>query len=625
MSIITIQCRLVAAEDTLCFLWELMAQKNTPLINELLDLIAQHSDLETWLQNNRLPTGFIKTLCNSLKSNSRFAPQPERFYRSAMTLVDYIYKSWFALQQRRQRQIEGKQRWLSMLKSDADLEEESNCCLDDIRTRATQLLSSLTAQSTPDNKAGNATPSVFNALFDAYELAQDILTRCALAYLLKNNAQVSQTEEDPEEFALRRRRKEIEIERLIEQIKARIPKGRDLTGEQWRITLVNATCCVPENNDEMKSWQVSLLRKTSTVPFPISYETSEDMLWTRNDKSRIFVRFNGLGEHTFEVYCDQRQLHWFQRFVKDQETKRSSHHQHSSSLFTLRSGRLSWQERQGRGEPWNIHRLILFCAVDTRLWTAEGTKLLGDEKASLAHKTLKRMEEKGELNSKQQAFVRRRQSTLTRINTPFPRPSKPTYQGQPHILVGVSFGLEKPATVAVVDVTKGKVLAYRSIKQLLGNQYTLLNRQRQQQQRLSHERHKAQKYGADNQFGESALGQHVDRLIATSVVAIATSYSAGSIVLPKLGDLREIVQSEMQAKAEKKFPGYKSGQQHYASEYRTTVHRWSYGRLMECIQNQAAQAGISIETGLQPSFGNPQSKARDLALFAYQCRTIHVK
>ncbi len=40
------------------------------------------------------------------------------------------------------------------------------------------------------------------------------------------------------------------------------------------------------------------------------------------------------------------------------------------------------------------------------------------------------------LNAKQQVFVQRRQSTLERINTPFPRPNKPAYQGQPHILPG---------------------------------------------------------------------------------------------------------------------------------------------------------------------------------------------
>ncbi len=73
--------------------------------------------------------------------------------------------------------------------------------------------------------------------------------------------------------------------------------------------------------------------------------------------------------------------------------------------------------------------------------------------------------EKGDLNQKQQAFVQRKLSSLARIKNPFPRPSHPLYQGQPHILVGVALGLDKPATAAVIDGTTGKAIAYRSIKQ----------------------------------------------------------------------------------------------------------------------------------------------------------------
>ena len=636
MSVITIQCRLVANKETLRHLWELMAEKNTPLINELLERLGKHPDFETWVQKGNLPTEVIKTVCNSLKTQEHFADQPSRFYTSAMTLVDYIYKSWLALQQRRKRKIEGKERWLKMLKSDVELEQESNCSLDIIRAKATEILSIFATQftqtenqqtkrgksnNTKKKKADKVTSTLFNVLFEAYEEKKDPITHCALAYLLKNNCQVSEVEEDPEKFAKNRRKKEIEIERLKEQLKIRIPKGQDLTGEKWLETLAIATRNVPSNEDEAKSWQAMLLRKSSSVPFPVAYETNEDMTWLKNDKGRIFVRFNGLGKHTFEIYCDQRQLHWFQRFVEDQETKRNSKNQYSSSLFTLRSGRLGWQERQGKGEAWNLHRLILYCAVDTRLWTTEGTKQVALEKAELADKILAKMTEKANLNEKQQAFVTRKQSTLARINNPWTRPSKPTYQGQPNILVGVSLGLDKPATVAVVDAAKGEVLVYSSIKQLLGENYNLLNRQRQQQQRHGHERQKAQKQDAPNSFGESELGQYVDRLLATSIVAIAKTYQAGSIVLPKLRDLREIIQSEVQARAEKKISGYKEGQQKYAKEYRMSVHRWSYGRLIQSIQNKAANAGIAIEIASQPIIrGSPQEKARDLALFAYRER-----
>lgn len=62
-------------------------------------------------------------------------------------------------------------------------------------------------------------------------------------------------------------------------------------------------------------------------------------------------------------------------------------------------------------------------------------------------------------------------------------------------------GLDKPATVAIVDGNTGEAIAFRNIRQLLGKDYRLLNRQRQLKQELSHQRYKAQKRSADNQKG----------------------------------------------------------------------------------------------------------------------------
>ncbi|GET43928.1 hypothetical protein MiSe_87540 [Microseira wollei NIES-4236] len=394
-----------------------------------------------------------------------------------------------------------------------------------------------------------------------------------------------------------------------------------MTNAKWLETLAIASSYIPENEAQAKSWQDNLLKEYSLIPFPISYETNEDMTWFKNASCRLCVKFNGLSEHTFQVYCDQRQLHWFQRFLEDQQIKHNSKNKHSSSLFTLRSGRIAWQEGEGKGEPWNLHHLILYFSVDNRLWTAEGTKQVKEEKAAEIANILTKTKEKGDLNQKQQAFIKRENSTLARINNPFPRPSKPLYQGQPHILVGVCLGLEKPATVAVVDAIVCKVLTDRSIGQLLGENYQLLNRQRRQKQSLSHQRHKAQKVAAFNQFGESELGQYVDRLLAKEIVALAQKYQAGSIVLPKLGDMREIVQSEIQAIAAQKCPEYLEGQQKYAKQYRVSVHNWSYGRLIDCIQTQAAKMGIALEQGEQPIRGSPQEKAKELALGADNSRS----
>lgn len=336
-------------------------------------------------------------------------------------------------------------------------------------------------------------------------------------------------------------------------------------------------------------------------------------------KGRICVKFNGLSEHTFEVYCDSRQLHWFERFLEDQQIKRKSQNQHSSSLCTLRSSRIAWQEGKGIGEPWNLNHLTLYCSVDTRLWTVEGTQLVVEEKIEDIVKNITNTKDKGNLTEKQLAHIQRKNSTLARITNPFPRPSRPIYRGHSHILVGVSLGWEKPATVAVVDATTGNVIAYRSIKQLLGDNYRLLIRQRQQKQFLSRQRHLAQRLDAPNSLGESELGQYVDRLLAKEIVALARTYCAGSIVLPNLDEMREQVQSEIQAKAEQKSDLIEV-QQKYAKQYRANIHQWSYGRLISSIQSLAKKAGIAIEEAKQPIRGSPQLKAKELAIAAYNTR-----
>jgi hypothetical protein len=382
-----------------------------------------------------------------------------------------------------------------------------------------------------------------------------------IAYLLKNRCALPDSEEDPQKFAQRRRKAEIQVQRLQDQIEGRMPKGRDLTGQSWLETLITAATTVPQDNAEAKRWQDKLLTKPSSLPFPLSFETNEDMVWSKNEQGRLCVHFNGMSEHRFKIYCDQRQLHRFKRFLEDQETKRNSK-AHSSSLFTLRSGRLAWQEEEGKGKPWDVHHLTLYCTVDTRLWTAEGTEQVRQERASeLAHK-ITSMKDKGKLSKTQTNYVQRMESTLTRINHAFDRPSRPLYQASPTILLGVSLGLEQPATVTVVDISTNQVLATRTVRELLGKNYGLLLRQRRQQQQTAHQRHKAQKRNAPNQIGEAELGQYVDRLLTKEIIAIAKAYRASSIAVPKLSEIREILQCEVQAKAEQKCSG---------SKYRTKI------------------------------------------------------
>jgi phosphoribosyl-AMP cyclohydrolase len=81
-------------------------------------------------------------------------------------------------------------------------------------------------------------------------------------------------------------------------------------------------------------------------------------------------------------------LHYFKRFLEDQELKRNHKNQYSSSLFTLRSGRLAWSPGEEKGEPWKVNQLHLYCALDTRMWTIEGTQQVADEKSTKITETL---------------------------------------------------------------------------------------------------------------------------------------------------------------------------------------------------------------------------------------------
>jgi len=530
MSNITIQCRLVASESTRQYLWKLMAEKNTPLINELLWQINNHSDFEKWQSEGKLPGSLVSELCKSLKTEPLYQGQPSRFYASAIQSVSYIYKSWLKLQQRRQRKLEGQQLWLSMLKSDIELLKESECSLDILRKQAKEILTDIeTAIEKSKNKSNS--DKVLNKssfLFDLYDKTEDTLTRSAICYLLKNASKLPKPDkpENSQKFAQRRRKVAIKIERLQDQIEGSRPHGRDLTGEQWLDILITATTKIPEDNKEARSWQDVLLTKSKSLPFPISIETNEDLKWHTNETGRLCVRFNGLSEHAFQIYCDRRHLHWFHRFLEDREIKKEGKDKHSSGLFTLRSAKLAWKQGKDQNEPWNANRLILYCTVDTRFWSAEGTQQARQEKEAKLLKTVDNMKEKGELSPTQQAFVQKKQSTLVKLANSFPRPSRQLYQGKPNIILGVAMGLDKPATVTIIDGHTGEAITFRSIKQLLGKDYRLLNRQRQQKQTLSHLRHKAQKRAGDNFYGESNLGKYIDRLIAKAIIELAIAISS---------------------------------------------------------------------------------------------------
>ncbi|MBH8577236.1 type V CRISPR-associated protein Cas12k [Nostocaceae cyanobacterium CENA369] len=650
----TIRCYLHASEDVLRKVWEEMTQTNTPLIVQLLKLVSEQPGFEVNKENGTITKKEITELRKPLTDNSDFQEQSGRLKSSADSLVTEVYSSWLALYQKRKKQKEGKEYFLNnILKSDAELVQESQCDLQIIRCKAQEILNhpekllesisnntntkknrSSTKQSEESNnkkikatknKASkenidkNPPEALTDILYKISKSAQDILTKCAVAYLIKNNNKVSDLEEDITKLEKRRTQKQVEIKRLEEQLhNTRLPNGRDITGTQYSQAFNNLMNQVPQDNEEFAQWIATFLKKVSNLPYPINYG-SGDLSWYKNEKEKIFVYFNGWSQYHFQICCNKRQLHFFKRFLEDYKALEASEKEEeklSGSLVTLRSAHLLWQEGKGKGEPWKVHKLALHCTYDARLLTAEGTEEVRQEKTDKVQKEVDEAKSNENLDSKQQKKLNKNKSSLSRLKNSFVRPSKSAYQGQSNIIVGVSLHPVELVTLVVVDANTKKILACKTVKELLGDAFPLLSRRRRQQVHFRKEREKAQKKDSPCHLGEAKLGEYVDSLLAKRIVEVAKEYQAGRIVLPGLKGIREIRTSAIQAKAETKFPGNINAQEIYVKEYNLQIHNWSYSRLQESIKSKAAELKISIKFGTQASYGTLQEKARDLALSA---------
>jgi IS605 OrfB family transposase len=592
-----------------------MAERNTPLVNEVLRQLPEHPDFAKWRQRGNLPDIAVQRIVDALKHDPRFTGQSVWYYISAQKQVTYTFKSWLSLQRRKQWRLEGKRLWLEILQSDAKLAETAKCSLAKLRQEAEKVLSQVTG-SEP-----------FKQLLQQYRSEKKRLRKCALAFLLKRNIDI-EAEEKLEQLEKRFRKTGIQIKRLEIQLQASLPKGRDLTGDRQAAALAQSVLAPPEDDESYELWQNTLTREPAQFPFPVIYETSECLSWQRDGKARLKVSFSGLSEHVFKIYCDQPHQHWFQRFFEDQATKRTGNDQHSAGLFTLRSARLAWvpsHKHAEAPEPWNRYYLNLSCTVDTRLWTQEGTQTVVQDKAATTAGKLQSMRAKEDLSPNQQGYVKRLESTLNKLQAPYSRPSRPLYSGRSNILVGISMGLDKPATVAVVDALTNKVLAYRSTKQLLGANYRLLRCARSEKRKIDHIGNKQRLKGGKRVDRESNIGKQVDRLLAKAIVELAQSFEAGSIVLPDLTHIREMVEAEVNERAQAHIPDFVAGQKQYAKAYRTQVNRWSYQILQTAISSKAEQTGIAIEVTQQGYAGSQTDKARDMALRAFEERKDDAK
>lgn len=452
------------------------------------------------------------------------------------------------------------------------------------------------------------------------------------------------------------------------------------------------------------------------LPYPIRFDSAGDLYWSQQSqdtsnsanceleiaqelakakksskcpKERICVKFKGVEADIFKIQCARRQLPLFQRFLNEYQThkKLPEVERFSEGLFTLRSAQLIWRQdesqphlnqkrnskniaidqQQEPPKPWNTHRLYLHCTVGRPLLTAEGTEQVKAAKKKKIIAALKGKEKLEEsqlqelgLNQNQIADVKRKCSTLNRLehNSLPPRPSLKPYEGQPHIVIGVSFSRHEPVTIAVVDVEKQQVLECQSTKELLNRgkaqyiwrngqkellstdgiemrhpnggklyirkgkhvqlkPYRLIHQLHQRHQQNSQQRAKQQKQDHyQHSDSDSNLGLYVDRLIAARIVELALVRKAATIAIPQLQGIRESVESDIRARAERLFPNQKERQKKYAQDYRASFHRWSYGRLRECIRECAKTEGIAVVERKQSSLDDLQQKAKAIALSA---------
>lgn len=268
-----------------------------------------------------------------------------------------------------------------------------------------------------------------------------------------------------------------------------------------------------------------------------------------------------------------------------------------------------------------------------------------------------------EVQKNRRKVAKRNRTTLARLknNSPPPRPSHIVYKGNSEISVKVAFSREYIVGVAVSDGHQ-LILGYRDVKSLLvdsrvellekrshklRNQperlrklkladsqktlkskrtrykpkisarqlqlqpYRLLKRWRRLKRKNLTERQVEQERGLYRQTQtESNLAQYINRLLARNIVDLCQKWSAEIVIIPEFGDVRESIESEIQAKAKRKYPDDDvERQKQYAKEFRMMFHRWNYKHLSECIRIRAAEVGITCVAGRQPRLGTLREKA----------------
>lgn len=273
----TIRAVICATEETRKYLWFLFVL-HTLLINQLLEKLPEQPEFADWRRLGRIPKKAIVAVYKEVgEEDLSFEGLPSRVYDSAVSSVAYTFASIFAIQNKLRLRSEGKQRWLEVQEQDLALAQTTDFSPELVRKTAAQILEDAEAkrkesiedsglatttnsdlgvlagetvqplekvktksksknkQSKKKKKKENKTqdqPSIMTVLFEFWSESEDPLRSRAIAHLLRNDCKVNPEAEDPEQLALRLSKKQIQIERLQEQLDSQLPIGRDPLGDR---------------------------------------------------------------------------------------------------------------------------------------------------------------------------------------------------------------------------------------------------------------------------------------------------------------------------------------------------------------------------------------------------------
>lgn len=236
------------------------AYKHTLLIDQISEQVKQNPDLINWIRavqdvqiqaattpdtdddqgQSWLPEGLVTKLCDRIKTTSEFKGMSGRARTSATERTEEIYQSWFASRLKLIMQIRGKRRWLTVVKSDAELAENSNFSQLAIESQAEQILAKIEAENELASSSDGKKRRLFSSLFDALDATEDVLERRAIIHLLKNGGKVrvepkqprkrkgQQEPTQPMTLEERLAAKQVEIDRLEKQLLSQLPRARNL-------------------------------------------------------------------------------------------------------------------------------------------------------------------------------------------------------------------------------------------------------------------------------------------------------------------------------------------------------------------------------------------------------------